>query len=99
MSVWKGNTTVNVQTNPFSRATVLTYFIITNKSNSANAVVNLTISKALFPGSQDINISPLNMQLSIGEAFTGDSIQVLGGEWITLTVVSGNVDYYFSFNP
>lgn len=98
MSVWKGNTTVNIQSALFNSPSMITYFIITNKSTTLTATINLSVAKITYPGTLNVNISPMNLVLAVGEAYTDNGILVLGGEFITLNV-TGNVDYYFLTNP
>lgn len=99
MAVFKGNTNTDLQSSIFSEPATIKYFIITNKS-STTVTVNLYLSKITYPGSLDISICPMNMQLPQGQSYTDNNgIMILGGEYLKLSVTGGSVDYYFLTNP
>lgn len=66
------------------------YFMITNLTGE-KVSINVKIERA----NKQVSISPLNLQLAVGESYTDKSLQILEREIIVL-YSSAPVDYYFS---
>jgi len=93
MPVYAGNTTTSAVSTELNIPAKIKSFSLVNKTGGA-----VTVNVSVLYGSTALSIIPLNKSLAAGEAYiySGEEISLLAGR-VIYVLVSGSVDYYFSY--